>query len=535
VLANDPHLPPIFPTIWYENHLVGGRYNVAGFTMPGLPGVIIGHNERVAWGVTNAFPDIQDLYLERFHPDDPTLYEVNGQWRKAEIVEERIRVRGRAPVVERVTYTRHGPVVSALLPGEPRALALRWSCYQPHNHLRAILESNRAGDWPSFRAALGHWGFPSQNVVYADVTGTIGYMMPGKVPVRSAGDGLVAAPGWSDDYEWNGWIPFEELPARFNPVEGVIVTANNQVAGDAYPYLLTSEWLPHHRAARILELLRHLAPLSLADHGRIQNDTVSQVARRFLPLALPILEAAAPTMPGESVTRALQLLRAWDYDARPESVAASIAYACLIRFTEMTFERATGPLAAILLGSSGHEEFRSNPFHEMAYELVIRWLEDGPPVWLGEVASFLPPAFQSGLKALRQALGADIERWQWGRLHQVRFQHPLARIPGLGRLWKPMRFPAGGDGHCVNQSDFPPQFPPEPARIIASCRLLLDVGDWDNSLAALPGGQSGHLASPHYQDGLRPWLAGRYHPMPFSRRRVEEAAEATLRLIPALA
>jgi penicillin amidase len=213
-------------------------------------------------------------------------------------------------------------------------------------------------------------------------------------------------------------------------------------------------------------------------------------------------------------------------------VAASIAYAFLVRFTEATFEHAVGPLAATLLGSSGHEEFRSNPFHEMAYELVIRWLESGPPAWVGEIRSLLAPAFLRGLRSLRQSLGPDMARWQWGRLHQVRFQHPLTRIPGLGRLWKPIRFPAGGDGHSVNQSDFPPQFPPEPARIIASCRLLMDVGEWDNSLAALPGGQSGHLASRHYQDGIRPWLAGQYHPLLFSRKRVERAGEATLTLLP---
>jgi penicillin amidase len=531
VLANDPHLPPIFPTLWYENHLAGGGYNVAGFTMPGLPGVIIGHNERIAWGITNAFPDIQDIYIERFHPDDPTRYEVEGRWVKAEVIEERIRVRGRAPVVEKVTYTRHGPVISGLLPGENRALALRWSCHESHNHLRALRECNRATDWPSFREALRHWGFPSQNVVYADVDGNVGYVMPGKVPLRAAGDGLVAVPGWTNQYEWSGWIPYEELPAILNPLDGVVVTANNQVVGDGYPYLLTSEWLAHHRANRILERLKELAPLSLEAHGRIQNDTVSQLARRFLPLVLPLLETEG-SRASPAGQRALRLLREWDGDASAGSVAASICYALLIIFTGAVFKQAAGPMAAPLLGSSGNEEFRTNPFHEMAYELVVRWLEQGAPAWVGDILPLLEPAFANSLKELRRALGPDMARWQWGRLHQVRFQHPLARLPGLGRLWKPMRFPAAGDGHSVNQSDFPPHFPPEPARVIASCRMLLDVGEWDNSLAALPGGQSGHLASPHYQDGIRPWLEGRYHPMLFSRQRVEEAAVAWLSLTP---
>ena len=239
-LANDPHLPPVFPTIWYACHLSGGDYHVAGFTLPGVPGIIIGHNDHCAWGITNAFPDIQDVYIERFDPADPTRYEVNGEWQAAEVAQETIRVRGLRAVTVTVRTTRHGPVFSDLLPGVHADLSYDWTLFRPGSHLQAVLATNRAANWPSFREALRHWSFPSQNVVYADTGGTIAYMMPGLVPRRRNGDGLSPVPGWNDDFAWDGFIPFEELPRYVNPPEGFIATANNCMAGDSYPYLLLS-------------------------------------------------------------------------------------------------------------------------------------------------------------------------------------------------------------------------------------------------------------------------------------------------------
>jgi penicillin amidase len=531
ILANDPHLPPFFPPFWYENHLVGGRYNVAGFTMPGIPGVVIGHNEHVAWGVTNAFPDIQDVYVERLHPQEPDLYEIAGKWKAMEIVSETIKVRGHRPTVEKVRYTDHGPIISDLIPEEHRTLALRWVSHEPNNHLRAILETNRAYDWDTFRHGLRHWGFPSQNVVYADVEGNIGYIMPGMIPIRSKGKGLVPVPGWNRDYEWTGWIPFSDLPARYNPPQGVIATANNQVVGSGYPYLLTGEWLPDYRVKRILELVDELTPLSLADNARIQTDTVSLLARRFLFLALPLLVSHEPDH-DSMYGRALHLLQAWDHDMRADSVAATLFFGLLVNFTQAVIEQAVGPdLAQQLLGQS-LDQFADHPFHEIGYELAIRWLEQGPPDWVGDVGSLLMPAFRQTICTLQKGFGYDSNSWQWGRLHQLHLHNHLARIPGLGRLWKPMTLPVAGDGYSVNQTDLSPQFPPHPVNIIPSCRLIMDVGQWDNSLAVLPGGQSGHPASYHYQDGVDDWQHGRYHPMLFSYHRVQRAARATLSLHP---
>lgn len=533
ILANDPHLPPIFPTIWYENHLDGGRYHVTGFTSPGVPAVIIGHNEQIAWGVTNAFPDVQDLYVERFHPDDPLLYEVDGEWVRAEREEEIIHVRGRRrPVVEEVRYTRHGPIVSGLISGEHRPLALRWSCHGRNNHLRALTELCRAGDWDAFRRSLHDWAFPSQNVVYADVDGNIGYVMPGRVPVRARGEGLVPVPGWTTEYDWTGWIPFDQLPARFNPPEGYIVTANNRIAGDDYPYLLSGEWQPPYRAERIADLIDALSPLKLADNGRIQNDTVSLLALRFLKQALPPVQEA-PAIAHSLYARALDRLRQWDGDMRPDQVAPTIFFGWFVSFTRAVMEQALGPeLAGDLLGRHELEQFPTNPFHEIAHELVVRWLEQGPPAWVGDLRIHLQTALQEALIVLQSEFGPNPADWQWGRLHYLEIRSPLARIPGLGRLWRPVSYPVGGDGYSVNQAEVGPHLPPDPVHTIASCRMIVDVGRWDNSLSALPGGQSAHLASDHYQDSVKDWLHGDYHPMLFSRARVEQAAKGTLTLRP---
>jgi penicillin G amidase len=531
LLSNDPHLPPTYPALWYENHLLGGDYNVTGFTLPGIPGVVIGHNAHAAWGFTNGFPDTQDVYVERFDEQDDMLYEVNGQWVEAEVQEEVIQVRGRDPVVERVRYTRHGPVFSDLLPDEDRTLALRWASHSPHNHLRSVLDMGRAGNWEQFREALRPWGFPSQNIVYADVQGDIGYMMPGKVPLRARGSGLVPVPGWSDEYKWTGWIPFEELPTLHNPESGRIVTANNRVAGTSCPHLLTGEWLPDYRARRISELLEADSRQTIDTHARIQADTVSLRAREFLVQALPLVAEMA--VEEEDLHLAIQLLTQWDGDMRADMVAPSLYSGWLAHFSQLAIRQAVSPeLAEELFKTTPAESFQLDPFLEHALALSIQWLEHGSPEWIGDIRPLLLPALRKTIRILRREFGDDPANWLWGNLHYIRHEHPLNRVPGLGRSWKTEEIPVGGDGETVNQADIAPHFPPNPVEIIASCRMIIDVGEWDNSVSVLPGGQSGNPASPHYEDGLLDWRNGRYHPMLFSRSKIEASTENILLLLP---
>ncbi len=527
-LANDPHLPPVFPAIWYACHLAGGSYNVAGFTLPGVPGVVIGHNDHCAWGITNAFPDVQDVYIEHFHPDDPARYEVDGAWHTADITEETIHVRGLRDVRLTLRATRHGPVFSDILPGDHADLSFDWTIFHGGSHLRAVLATNRATGWPSFREGLRHWSFPGQNVVYADTSGTIAYMMPGLVPRRRKGDGLAPVPGWVTDFDWNGFIPFEELPVYVNPPEGFLATANNCMAGDSYPYLLTGEWLTDYRVRRIRELLAANPALTLDDHKRIQTESISLMARRFLAAALPVARVDhAP----DDLRDALDRLAAWDGDMAEDSIPATLHFGWLVHFTRAAVAQAVGPeRAATLLAKGEQVGFPFMPFYEIGYELALRWLEGDAPAWIGDVRPLLLPALRETLAVLRAKAGRDPAAWAWGRLHRVSFEHEMTRLPGIGRLWKPITIAAPGDGYTINQSDLSPHFPPDPATIIASCRLIMDVGAWDECLAALPGGQSGHPASPHYQDRIAEWRAGEYFPLLFSRQRVLAAAVGTWHL-----
>jgi penicillin G amidase len=551
-LANDPHLPPVFPTIWYANHLSGGDYHVTGFTLPGVPGVIIGHNEHCAWGVTNAFPDVQDIYIERFDPDDPARYQVDGNWETAEVREETIKVRGLKNIILKTRTTRHGPVFSDMLTGEHSDLSYSWTLFQAGSHIQSVLATNRATDWATFREGLRHWSFPSQNVVYADTQGIIAYMMPGLVPRRRQGDGLSPVPGWKRDFEWDGFIPFDELPCYVNPPEGYLATANNCMAGDSYPYLLTGEWLPDYRVCRIRELLGQKDKLTLGDHRRIQNDSVSSIAERFLAVALPTV-GEAPVVDFE-LQDALRHLSDWDYSMTVDSIPASLYFGWLVKFTRAAVAQAVGEeRAATLLAKGEQIGFPFMPFYEIGYELALRWLEasathrgnDHPvgdnnpavngalPDWIGDVRPLLLPALRRTLDVLQKEFGRDPLQWAWGSLHRIEFEHEMTRLPGIGRLWKPVSIPAPGDGYTINQSDLTPHFPPGPSNIIASCRLIIDVGAWDECLAALPGGQSGHPSSPHYQDRIAEWRAGRYFPLLFSREKIEAAAQGTWDLEPA--
>ncbi|MCZ2112393.1 MAG: penicillin acylase family protein [Anaerolineae bacterium] len=530
-LANDPHLPPAFPSIWYANHLIGGDYNVTGFTMPGVPGVIIGHNEHCAWGITNASPDIQDVYIERFHPDDPTHYEVDGEWRAAEVDDATIVVRGLPNVHIKVRTTRNGPVFSDAVPGKHADLSYDWTLFHGANHVRAVLATNKARGWEEFREGLRHWTFPSQNVVYADTDGVIAYMMPGLVPRRRKGDGLSPAPGWTSEYGWDGWVPFEELPIYVNPPDGFVATANNNMVGDSYPHLLTGEWMPDYRVRRIRELLAKRPKITLDDHRSIQTETISPMARRFLAAAMPAVSGTPDLEAG--VRDALQRLAAWDDDMAADSVPATLAFGWQIHFTHAAVAQAVGQTRAdALLARKGRVGFPSTPFYEISYELALRWLEGERPAWIDDVRALLLPALRRTLDDLHKDYGSDPAGWAWGKLHRVAFEHEMARIPGIGRLWKPVTVPASGDGYTINQSDLTPHFPPDPSNIIASCRLIIDVGEWDRGLAALPGGQSGHPASPHYQDRIAEWREGRYFPLLFSREKILDAADGTWALEP---
>ncbi len=355
LLANDPHLDIQMPSIWYEIGLhceaitPDCPFDVTGVSFAGAPGVILGHNQRIAWGMTNVGPDVQDLVVEKINPANPNQYEVNGRWVDMTIVNETIRVKGGADVPLTIRYTRHGPLIgdvygledfapgSGLDPAYQYAFAFRWTALEVNFTWRAIFSLNRARNFEEFRDALRDFAVPSQNLVYADVDGNIGYQMPGRIPIRKSGDGQLPVPGWADDYEWSGYIPFDELPYSYNPPQGYIATANNAVVGPDYPYLISLDWDAGYRAQRIQDLIETQPKISIEYIQKMQGDDLNQGAREVLPYLLAL------SFDDPQLAEAAQALRGWDYQmrlgSRPAAIYMSFFQCPLGRYVPRRFAR----------------------------------------------------------------------------------------------------------------------------------------------------------------------------------------------------
>ncbi len=537
MLANDPHLAAQMPGIWYHCHLNTPGLDVIGATMPGLPGVILGRNRRIAWGVTNAGPDTQDLYLERFNPENPRQYDYQGKWEEATVAREEIRVKGRAePVVEEVVLTRHGPIITGNEPGG-QPMALRWTCHDPATTAEAVLGLNRAGNWQEFTAALRHWDAPAQNFVYADVDGNIGYYMAGRVPVRAKGEGLLPAPGWTGEYEWTGTVPFEELPQAYNPESHQIVTANNRIVGDDFPHFITHEHFSGYRAQRITDLLNEHERLTMPDMAAIHGDFYSIPASQIVPHLLK-LEGR-----NEAQRQALALLRSWNFVLDKDSAAASIYEVFLLRMLKVTFGSVLGEdLAEEYVGKGLNVLSATNSYAGRSTPLLImllnesdnRWfapsaLPNGPKTW----QEAMQVSLQGALDELRGKLGRNMAGWQWGKLHSITFGHPLGQVKPLNRIFNRGPFPVSGDTDTVCQMAFTPGKPYAATSWVPSFRQIIDLGDTRSGLFGYPTGQSGHPGSPHYADMIETWLEVKHFPLLFERDQIEAATEGKLRLKPA--
>jgi penicillin G amidase len=534
LLANDPHLLAQLPSIWYEVHLTAPGIDVAGVSLPFTPGVTIGHNDRIAWGFTNVGGDTQDLYLERLN-DAGTAALFDGAWEPLTVIEERIDVRGRdEPEVLRARETRHGPIMDSYLLGTRDAFVVEGGITETYairfvGLTEGILPSttwalNTAGSWDEFREALRGWHSPGQNTVYADVDGHIGYQCTGLHPVRRAGDGTVPVPGWTSEHEWNGWVPFEELPWSFDPADGFLVTANNRPHDDSYPWLLGKDFLPAFRARRIAQRIAERPTHDIAGLASIQMDTVSLPAQELLPLLLRTEPATDPQR------RALDLLRAWDGDLAAGSAAAAVYEVWNVKIAE-----------AVLAPRLGEDLYRH--YHSLRqwtnafqFQTLPNLLRMPTARWFGEDGAdardgVLRDALDAALDDLTATLGDDPDAWRWGDLHRVAFAGPLARIPGLEELFVGGEGPLGGDEQTVLQGMYSIG-EGYGVSVVASWRMVIDLADLDRSTGVNTLGQSGHPTSPHFRDQFPLWLAGEQHPLPFTRAAVDAAAAATLRLVP---
>jgi len=536
MLCNDPHLAIQIPGVWYEIHLICPGYEVSGVSFSGTPGVVIGHNETIAWGMTNAMLDVQDLYVERAHPDDGTQFEHNGAWAQAQIIDEVIQVRRGQAYTERVLITRHGPLISGLIspsasPGKDifqspsLHLALRWSGHAPGQMVSAILKLNTATNWDEFNAALDDWSVPAQNVLFSDVHGNIGYRMAGHVPVRDKNLGLLPAPGWNDDFEWSGTIACAELPRLYNPESGKIVTANNKPVGDDYPYFLGIEFDPGWRAARLEELLTRKERYTMRDMEEMQLDTQSKYAEALVPW-LTLYNSS-----DEWEMVAVNELRRWNYRMDAESVPALIFQYYLLHLLTMTFGDKLGAATQGYMGIAGNPLFVSHGFMSRAETKLLALLnEHESSIWYMEASTGRPRKREELLQeALRAAMGQIRElhgdsklRWNWGRAHQVQYNHPLGSVRLVRSLFNRGPIPVGGDSTTPNVTRHAPHLPPGLVQVTASYRQIYEVGEWDQAQTITTSGQSGHPYSPHYDDQIGLWREGIYHKMPWTRSAVEE-------------
>jgi penicillin amidase len=514
LLANDTHLSLELPCIWYLVQITAPGWNVKGFALPGVPLVIIGHNEHIAWGFTNNGADVQDLYLETFRNESSREYLLNGGWLNAEVRREVIHVRGQEDVVQEVLVTGHGPVVER---EGARGYAMRWVATDPGGLGAPFFWLGKAQNWEEFlRIASGIVG-PAQNVVYADTDGNIGYLMPARIPVRRKGNGAVPVPGESDDYAWIRYIPFQELPQVLNPPEGIIATANARVVGPAYPHYLTDRWVSPYRTARIYELLEEQIQrgekFRPADFLRIQTDIVSLPHRT---MAEALVQAAEAHPPQEPRLRALlERLRGWDGRATVDSAETAFTDAVRREF----FRRLLVPYLGEELQL--YNWFRSTDFLDnVLRERPARWLPEGFASY-DELLMACAAAAISRLESLTGEQNPD--HWKWGTLMQLEILHPLGRTGLLRTLLSIGPLPQPGTPHTVKQTN---------RRFGPAMRFIADTANWDNSIMLITTGQSGQWLSQHYRDQFPAWFDGRALVSPFSDAAWQQARRHTLRLLP---
>jgi penicillin G amidase len=534
LLANDPHLLVQVPAVWFECHLAAPGYEASGVMLPFAPGIVIGHTAHHAWGFTNVGGDVQDLYLERLN-EDRTAALYNGEWEPVTVHREEVRVRGRdEPERFDVTLTRHGPIIDSYMIGvtSPEVVpggitetyALRWVGAQHAIRPTTLLRMGQAGSFQEFREAVRTWECPGQNLVYADVDGTIGYQCTGLYPIRRRGDGTLPVPGWTDEYEWDGFVPFDELPWAEDPDEGFLATANNKIHDDSYPHLIGKDFLPPFRARRIVQMITETEKHSKDSFARMQMDTRSIPARHIVPFLLEMEPA------DERQKEALSYLAEWNGDLRADSVAACV------------YEVWGKHIAQeVLLPKLGNELFlhlygRRQWTNSFQYQVLPNLLEFPTAMWFGSDGReardrVLRAALGGALQELTDRLGEDMSAWRWGALHRVRFVHQLAIIPDLAEMLTAGVVEAGGDEQTVLQGQFEPAMSYD-AVVVPSWRQIVDLSDIDSSMGIHTVGQSGNPASPHWNDFVEAWGRGEHHPLPFTRRAVEANTEHRLTLLP---
>ena len=529
LLAGDPHRALDVPSVYYQNHLACPEFDVVGLSFPGVPGFPhFGHNNFVAWCITHAHADYQDLFIERFNIDDPQLYEFKGEWKRADVYRETIAVRGASPVEMDVTVTCHGPVIAGN-PAKGHGLSLRYTATaEPISSADALLHMLRAKSADELEEAMRPWVDPVNNFVFADVQGNIGYLTRGQVPVRSKANAWVPVPGWTGEHEWQGVIPFEEMPRSRNPDAGYIVTANNRITGDDYPHYLAFDFTPGFRAERVTQRI-----LALGDGARAEDMATVHADRVSIP-AQSYIRLLSRVRPLDGLSdMARRRLLAWDGEMERDEVAPTIYSA----FQDSLVRGVMGPVLGPLAREALDEPGRGGPTH------VARFRTRFPGMIEADDRSLLPEgtdwdhametALAEAVASLRDMLGDNMETWTWGRVHHTRPQHALSpSFPQLAELLDPPSYSLGGDSDTTQAAGYSPAQP----YVLTStsvARYVFDLSDWGNSAWIVPLGASGHPGSPHYADQAPVWADVQLVPMLYDWKHISSQAKSHQTLRPA--
>jgi penicillin amidase len=517
LVASDPHIPFDAVSWWYEVRLCGGSFNVCGMAYVGMPAVMFGSNERVAWGCTNNICSQRDLYQEKTDPEHPNCFLFDGRWEPARELEEVIAVKDGVPVRETIRFSRNGPIVDDVLPPAARAtgpVSLKWLGAYQGGWLTALLGMNRARSANEFRESLRPWHVPTFSIVYADLDGHIGYQATGRVPIRNVWE-RGYRPGWDPAHQWDGLIPFESMPHLADPERGWIATANNRPAPADFPYPLSGTWSSGYRAVRIRQMLEAGGPFAKDDFIAMQQDALSLRAVRCLPGLLRVLDSATDRRTREAVG----YLRDWDCRMEPDRIGASIFSVFFSHWTKAVAQERFDPEEASLLAGG-------------ADGLAADLLNADESGWFapGKREEVMLACFQGALQTLTGTLGHEPAAWTWGNVHTIPLRHVLSGRGDLGKLLDHGGIPVKGDAGTVCNTGLGGQYE---ARAGANYRLIVDMAMSPAGLWAVDcESASGHRGSPHYGDQLADWIEGRYHRLQLDRQEASQEAVTRTTLNP---
>jgi penicillin amidase len=520
ILSNDMHLSFGSPGIWMQMHqVIPGKLNVTGVVIPGEPFVVAGHNEKIAWGMTNLMVDDIDLFAEKINPDNVNQYYFNGEWKNMDVKKEIIKIKGGKQDSVLIKYTFRGPVISGFRNVSDVSLSMRWSGYDYSDEVRAVSLLNRAAGWDDFRSALTSFRSVSQNFVYADTEGNIGLNTGGGIAVRK-GNGSIIRNGETDEFDWKGYVPFEQLPFSYNPEKGYVSSANNRTVPDGYPYYISSDFALPYRINRIRQMLDEKDILSIADFERMILDQHSDYAALLTPFILRLDNRKSELTPYES--DALEKFINWDY-----SMSGDLVVPTIFEYFRSDFAK---NLLADELGSLYNQLCNTAKEYD-----IYHILKNGPDEWVDDINTpqketiddIIMKSFKDCISSLSQQYGKDQSKWTWASIHKITIEHPLGSVKILDRIFglNSHTYGIGGSYHTVSPYSYGPGFKVNHG---ASERHIFNTANWDESYTIIPTGASGIPASEFYLSQTKDYLEGKFYKDAFSEGAVKAAAKYTL-------